>query len=119
MDKNKERMEREKVITLLRLVKENGLKIDIAADEICSLFNVVGQSEQLSISDFRVGFGNGKEITDKELKEQREQGKKFAIICVNEILENIEATKLFHKESKSLPLNEKYWLVVKEAINSL
>ncbi len=46
MDKNKERMEREKVITLLRLVKENGLKIDIAADEICSLFNVVGQSEQ-------------------------------------------------------------------------
>ena len=47
MDKNKERMEREKVITLLRLVKENGLKIDIAADEICSLFNVVGQSEQL------------------------------------------------------------------------
>ena len=46
-DKNKERMEREKVITLLRLVKENGLKIDIAADEICSLFNVVEQSEQL------------------------------------------------------------------------
>lgn len=41
MDKNKERMEREKVITLLRLVKENGLKIDIAADEICSLFNVI------------------------------------------------------------------------------
>ena len=48
-DKNKERMEREKVITLLRLVKENGLKIDIAADEICSLFNVVGQSEQLNL----------------------------------------------------------------------
>ena len=45
MDKNKERMEREKVITLLRLVKENGLKIDIAADEICSLFNVVWRSE--------------------------------------------------------------------------
>ena len=40
-------MEREKVITLLRLVKENGLKLDIAADEICSLFNVVGRSEQL------------------------------------------------------------------------
>lgn len=39
--KNKERMEREKVITLLRLVKENGLKLDIAADEICSLFNVI------------------------------------------------------------------------------
>ena len=35
-------MEREKVITLLRLVKENGLKIDIAADEICSLFSVSG-----------------------------------------------------------------------------
>ena len=49
-DKNKERMEREKVITLLRLVKENGLKIDIAADEICSLFNVVGQSEHLRSS---------------------------------------------------------------------
>ena len=32
-------MEREKVITLLRLVKENGLKLDIAADEICSLFS--------------------------------------------------------------------------------
>jgi hypothetical protein len=38
--KNQERMEREKVITLLRLVKENGLKLDIAADEICSLFNI-------------------------------------------------------------------------------
>ena len=58
-------------------------------------------------------------MTYKELEEQKYQGKKFAIICVNEILENIEATKLFHKESKSLPLNEKYWLGVKEAINSL
>ena len=44
-------MEREKVITLLRLVKENGLKIDIAADEICSLFNVVVQSEQFYCFD--------------------------------------------------------------------
>jgi hypothetical protein len=45
--KNKERMEREKVITLLRLVKENGLKLDIAADEICSLFNVSNRREML------------------------------------------------------------------------
>ena len=39
-------MEREKVITLLRLVKENGLKIDIAADEICSLFSVSNSVRQ-------------------------------------------------------------------------
>ena len=40
MDENKTRMKREKIITLLRLVTENGLKIEIAADEICDLFNV-------------------------------------------------------------------------------
>lgn len=34
-------MEREKVITWLRLVKENNLKIEIAADEILALFGVV------------------------------------------------------------------------------
>ena len=59
MDKNKERMEREKVITLLRLVKENGLKIDIAADEICSLFDVVGQSEQCTHENEVQRQGNG------------------------------------------------------------
>ena len=41
MDENKTRMKREKIITLLRLVTENGLKIEIAADEICDLFNVI------------------------------------------------------------------------------
>ena len=52
-------MEREKVITLLRLVKENGLKIDIAADEICSLFDVVGQSEQCTHENAAQYQGDG------------------------------------------------------------
>ncbi len=71
MDKNKERMEREKVITLLRLVKENGLKIDIAADEICSLFNVVGQSEQLKLFyKYLVKQGLSPDIDDDFLQQQ-------------------------------------------------
>jgi len=40
MGENKLRMKRDKIITLLRLVTENGLKIEIAADEICDLFDV-------------------------------------------------------------------------------
>jgi predicted component of type VI protein secretion system len=42
-----------------------------------------------------------------------------AKIAVDEILKNIEATILYHKESKALPLNESYWLGVKEALNYL
>jgi hypothetical protein len=42
-----------------------------------------------------------------------------AKIAVDEILKNIEASILYHKESKALPLNERYWLGVKEALNYL
>ena len=61
-EKNKERMEREKVITLLMLVKENGLKIDIAADQICSLFNV-GVNE-VALKAFLQKFVNDCEMGD-------------------------------------------------------
>ena len=46
--KNKERMEnRNRIIELLTAVRYTTNDIEKVADEICSLFNVVGQSEQL------------------------------------------------------------------------
>ena len=39
-----------------------------------------------------------------------------AIILVDEILKNIEATIFYHKESIALPENKDYWLKVREAL---
>ena len=47
---------RKRIIELLTAVRYTTNDIEKVADEICSLFNVVGQSELLSLSDFRVGF---------------------------------------------------------------
>lgn len=42
-----------------------------------------------------------------------------ALIAVGEILENIDATILYHKESKALPKNKNYWQQVKQEIEKL
>jgi len=47
------------------------------------------------------------------------EAKQCAVICVDEMLSNIDATILHHKDSKLLPINKKYWLNVKEAITRL
>jgi hypothetical protein len=49
------------------------------------------------------------DMTDEELKEQREQGKAFAIICVDEILNVYDSDRLNHK----------YWKEVKRQISLL
>lgn len=46
-------------------------------------------------------------------------GIEAAKICVDEILENINATELYHKDSVALPFNKQYWLEVKEELNLL
>jgi len=42
-----------------------------------------------------------------------------ALIAVDEILKNIDATILYHRESKALPINKDYWLQVRTALNAL
>ena len=39
-----------------------------------------------------------------------------AIILVDEVLRNIEATIIYHKESDALPINKDYWLKVREVL---
>jgi len=53
------------------------------------------------------------DMTDKELKEQREQGKIFAIICVDEILS--DNPNIYDSDR----LNHKYWKEVKKEVELL
>jgi len=53
------------------------------------------------------------DMTDKELKEQREQGKTFAIICVDEILS--DNPNIYDSDR----LNHKYWKEVKKEVELL
>jgi|TARA_B110000444_G_C18731184_1_gene543391 hypothetical protein len=53
------------------------------------------------------------DMTDEELKEQREQGKAFAIICVDEILN--DNPNVYDSDR----LNHKYWKEVKREIGLL
>mgnify|MGYP003680604991 FL=1 len=53
------------------------------------------------------------DMTDEELKEQREQGKSFAIICVDEILN--DNPNIYDSDR----LNHKYWESVKHEISLL
>ena len=53
------------------------------------------------------------DMTDEELKEQREQGKAFAIICVDEILN--DNPNIYDSDR----LNHKYWEEVKRQISLL
>ena len=47
-----------------------------------------------------------------------DRAKECAIICVDEILINIEATKLYY-DNEPLELNEQYWREVKEYTKDL
>lgn len=47
----------------------------------------------------------------------REAARECAFIAVNEILNNIDATIFYHKESKALPFNKEYWNEVKQHLN--
>ena len=42
-----------------------------------------------------------------------------AQIAVDEILKNIDATILYHSDSKALPINKDYWLQVRTALNAI
>jgi hypothetical protein len=55
------------------------------------------------------------DMTDEELKEQREQGKAFAIICVDEIL-NDTLNPLAYEAKSDFYL---YWKEVKKQISLL
>ena len=45
--------------------------------------------------------------------------KTLAKLIVDEIIKNIDATILYHKESTALPINMKFWQEVKNEINNL
>lgn len=45
--------------------------------------------------------------------------KECALIAVEEMLANIDATIFYHKESIALPFNKKYWQEVKQEIELL
>ena len=53
------------------------------------------------------------------VKMEKLSAKQCAIIAVDEILANIEATIFYHKESIVLPFNREYWLEVRSALNDL
>ena len=48
-----------------------------------------------------------------------EAAKMCGLIAVDEILKNIDATILYHKDSKALPINKEYWLQVRASLNAL
>lgn len=49
----------------------------------------------------------------------KQNSKQCALIAVDEIIKNIDATILYHKESTALPINMKFWQKVKNEINNL
>ena len=53
------------------------------------------------------------------VKMEKLSAKQCAIIAVDEILANIDATIFYHKESIALPFNKEYWLEVRSALNGL
>ena len=56
---------------------------------------------------------------DLDKNKQIKNAKKIALICIEEILVNVDATIIYHKDSKALSINKDYWLGVKEAIDYL
>jgi hypothetical protein len=46
----------------------------------------------------------------------KEEATRLAIDAVDLVIENIEATKLYHLDSKAIPFNENYWSNVKKAL---
>ena len=59
------------------------------------------------------------ERPDLIIKMEKLSAKQCAIITVDEILANIDATIFYHKESIALPFNKEYWLEVRTALNGL
>jgi len=49
----------------------------------------------------------------------RKLAKQLAVIAVDEIIGNIDATILYHKGSKALPINRDYWLQVRANLKAL
>jgi hypothetical protein len=45
--------------------------------------------------------------------------KQLAVILVDKILDNIDATIFYHKESVALPFNKEYWMKVKASIDGV
>lgn len=45
--------------------------------------------------------------------------KQLATILVDEVLANIDATILYHKDSIALPINKQYWDEVKSSIENV
>jgi len=59
------------------------------------------------------------ENPDLIVKMEKLSAKQCAIIAVDEILFNIDATILYHKESIALSFNKEYWLEVRSELNDL
>ena len=59
------------------------------------------------------------DMTDEELKEQREQGKAFAIICVDEILNATKRETINNSGTGIDIILNKYWVNVKQEIEKL
>ena len=45
--------------------------------------------------------------------------KQCALILVDEMLANIDATILYHNDSQALPINRKYWVNVRDWVEIL
>lgn len=48
-----------------------------------------------------------------------DQSKVCALVCIDEVLSNIDATMTYHNDSKTLPVNQDYWLRVREEVARL
>jgi len=59
------------------------------------------------------------DMTNEELKQERLLAKRHALIAVEEVLYNIDAAILYHKDSIALPINKSYWLEVKQHLNNI
>lgn len=71
-------------------------------------------------NDYVHGYVGSSMLTNYEYPERiLSQAKSAATIVVDEVLSNIEATILYHKDSVALPINKQYWEQVKEEINKL
>lgn len=64
-------------------------------------------------------FGNILNKTESFGGQLTENAKQCAIIAVNEVIDNIKATMLYHKNSKALPFNMEYWQLVLEALKEI
>ena len=57
--------------------------------------------------------------SDPKIEQRERTAKEASLFCVNEILNNIEATKLYVKDNAAIKINEDYWNDVKGYLNAL